>query len=146
MLDYFAPNDVTKEENRYQKEVRKGTNNPDTNNDVAFTQQELQTALKNFNPKKGADGITSDILLLAFNLFPMFFTMIHNKCLSEGCFPKQWKQSTIIPIVKPGKEQSREVSKCRPISLTDVGGRKLLEKLPINRQDSLSCFFQQLHE
>jgi len=38
----------------------------------------------------------------------------------------------IIPIVKPGKEGSDEVSKFRPISLLASGG-KVLEKLLINR-------------
>jgi hypothetical protein len=37
-----------------------------------------------------------------------------------------------MPIVKPGKEGSDEVSKYRPISLLDSGG-KVLEKLLINK-------------
>jgi hypothetical protein len=38
----------------------------------------------------------------------------------------------IIPIVKPGKEGSTEVTKYRPISLLNVGV-KVLEKLLIDR-------------
>jgi len=38
----------------------------------------------------------------------------------------------IIPIIKPGKEESDEVSKFRPISLLDLGG-KVLEKILVNR-------------
>jgi hypothetical protein len=38
----------------------------------------------------------------------------------------------IILIIKPGKEESDEVSKFRPISLLDIGG-KVLEKILINR-------------
>jgi len=38
----------------------------------------------------------------------------------------------IIPIIKPGQEGSEEVSKYRPISLLDTGG-KVLEKIMINR-------------
>ena len=38
----------------------------------------------------------------------------------------------IVPIVKPGKEGSDNVSKFHPISLLDTGG-KVLEKMLINR-------------
>jgi len=38
----------------------------------------------------------------------------------------------MLPTVKPGKESSYEVSKYRPISLLNTGG-KVLEKLMINR-------------
>jgi hypothetical protein len=38
----------------------------------------------------------------------------------------------MIPITKPGKENSTGVSKFRPISLINMGG-KVLEKLLINR-------------
>jgi hypothetical protein len=42
------------------------------------------------------------------------------------------KKVKILPIIKPGKENSTEVTKFRPISLTNVAG-KILEKLLINR-------------
>jgi hypothetical protein len=41
---------------------------------------------------------------------------MYNGCL-RGVFPKKWKVAKIIPITKPGKEDSYEVSKYRPISL-----------------------------
>ena len=53
-------------------------------------------------------------------------------CLKEGCFPKKWKHSVIIPITKPGKEECNDVSKYRPISLINIWG-KLLEKLMSDR-------------
>jgi hypothetical protein len=59
-------------------------------------------------------------------------TEIYNQCLKKGCFPRRWKTAKIIPIVKPGKENSMEPSKYRPISLLNIGG-KVLEKLLINR-------------
>jgi hypothetical protein len=90
--------------------------------------------LRKFNLKKapGEDGLTSDILIRAFQVFPLFFTQLYNVCLREGCFPKQWKHSVIIPIIKPGKEKCNEVSKYQPISLINIGG-KLLEKMTIDR-------------
>ena len=50
----------------------------------------------------------------------------------KGLFPKIWKRSIIIPIIKPGQEESEKATKYRPISLLNVSG-KVLEKLMINR-------------
>ena len=50
----------------------------------------------------------------------------------EGCLPKIWKQSIIIPIIKTGKEECNVASKYRPISLINIGGN-LLERLMIDR-------------
>jgi len=57
---------------------------------------------------------------------------VYNKCLKGGCFPKQWNKSSIVPIIKQGKEDIRDASKYRPISLLKVVG-KVLDKLMINR-------------
>jgi hypothetical protein len=65
-------------------------------------------------------------------LFLIFIYTLYNECLRKGCFPKKWKKVKIIPTTKPGKENSTEVSKFRPISLINVGG-KFLEKMLINR-------------
>ena len=54
------------------------------------------------------------------------------KGLKQGLFPTEWIKAKLIPIIKPGKERSYEVSKYRPISLLNIGG-KVLEKLMINR-------------
>jgi hypothetical protein len=57
---------------------------------------------------------------------------VYNKCLKEGCFPKQWKKSSIVPIIKQGEEDITDASKYRPISLLNVAD-KVLDKLMINR-------------
>ena len=59
-------------------------------------------------------------------------TELYNKCLRDGCLPKQWKKSSIVPIIKQGKEEARDASKYRPISLLSVAG-KVLDKLMIDR-------------
>ena len=78
------------------------------------------------------DRITSDIFLRTFNKFPRLVTAIYNQCLKRGSFPRRWKTANIIPIAKPGQENSMEPSKYRPVSLLIIGG-KVLEKLLINR-------------
>jgi len=42
------------------------------------------------------------------------------------------EKSSIVPIIKQGKEDIRDASKYRPISLLNVAG-KVLDKLMINR-------------
>jgi hypothetical protein len=79
----------------------------------------------------GEDDIISLILLRAFKIFPRLITTLFNGCLRTGYFPKIWKRAKFIPIVKPGKENSAEVSKFRPVSLINIG--EILEKALINR-------------
>jgi hypothetical protein len=57
---------------------------------------------------------------------------MYNGCLRYGVLPQRWKRAKLIPIIKPGKENRYKVSKYRPISLLNVGG-KVLEKVMINR-------------
>jgi hypothetical protein len=57
---------------------------------------------------------------------------MYNGCLRKGVFPKRWKRAKLIPIVKPGKEGSQEVTKFRPVSLLNIEG-KIMEKILITR-------------
>lgn len=135
MMENFVPEDSEQYDTERHKELRRLTTEPmDTPDDMEFTTAEILAVLKNFNSKKspGEDGITSDILLNAFRVFPRFFTTLYNKCLKSGTFPERWKRSVIVPIIKPGKEGSESVTKYRPISLLNISG-KVLEKLMINR-------------
>jgi hypothetical protein len=59
-------------------------------------------------------------------------TAIYNECLRRGCFPTNWKTARILPITKPGREDSTDPSKFRPISLNNTAG-KVLEKLLFKR-------------
>ena len=135
MMEYFIPEDSNSCDSVHHKTIRQLAVEPlDTPDDMEFTKEEIQAVLEKFHPSKalGEDGLNSEILLRIFKLFPTFFTKTYNECLRKGYFPKQWKRSIIIPIVKPDKEGSTEVTKYRPISLLNVGG-KVLEKLLIDR-------------
>jgi hypothetical protein len=131
MMDYFIPEDSESSDSAHHKCIRHEIEEPlDTPDDVEFTKEEILTVLEKFDPSEapGEDGQNSEILLKIFERFPAFLTGLYNKCLRKGYFPKQWKHSLIIPIIKPGKEGSTEVTKYRPISLL-----KVLEKLLIDR-------------
>jgi len=135
MVNHLIPEDIEEEESYYHKQIRKTVEEPiDTRDDTEFTQGEIKQTIESFNGKKapGIDGITSGIYLRAFNTLPRLITEIYNQCLKRGCFPRRWKVAKIIPITKPGKENSKDPSKYRPISLLNIGG-KVLEKLLITR-------------
>ena len=135
MLDNFLPIDDETEDHDYHKFLREKVLLPiKTQDDKEFHREEIRIIIGNMDPKKspGEDGITSDILQLVFQRYPLYMTAIYNGCLRTHTFPKIWKKARIIPIVKLGKEKSCEVSKFRPISLLNTGA-KVLEKLLINR-------------
>jgi hypothetical protein len=115
--------------------IRRLTQRPiKTTDNRQFTQHEDRQIIEGFNPRKepAPDGMTSKILILVFKTIPTTVTYIYNECLKRGCFPKKWKTAKIIPITKPGKENSLDPSKYHPISLLNIGD-KVLEKLLINR-------------
>jgi hypothetical protein len=57
---------------------------------------------------------------------------MYNGCLRTACFPRRWKSTIIIPIIKSGKKTSDDISKYRPISLINTA-EKVREKVLINR-------------
>jgi hypothetical protein len=135
MMDYFIPEDSKSSDGAHHKRTRHLMTEPlHTTDDIPFTMFEIKAALEKFDPWKapGEDALNSNVLLQVFRNFPAFVTEIYNECLQRGHFPNYWKRSILQPIVKPGKEGLNEVSKYRPISLINTGG-KLLEKLPIDR-------------
>jgi len=135
MMDTFTPKDNRRDDNDYHKQVRALTKQPaNTADDWEFTLEEISNIIASMNNNKapGEDGITGVIYNHAFKMVLTFITAIYNGCLKQGIFPTKWKKAKLIPIIKPGKENSYEVSKYHPISLLNIGG-KVLEKLMINR-------------
>ena len=80
----------------------------------------------------GPYGITNEVVKLIFKAIPKTMTLLYNECLRKGSFPAKWKIAKVIPITKPGKEESGDPSKYRPISLLNTE-EKVLEKLLIQR-------------
>jgi hypothetical protein len=125
---YIYPEDNAQDDTDRHKNVRRLTEQPiETTDDREFTRDEIRQIIEGFSPRKapGPDGITSEILILVFKSIPQTVTSIYNEYLKMGCFPKNWKMAKIIPIAKPGKEDSLDPSKYRPISLLNIGGKVL---------------------
>jgi len=134
MIRYFTPEDIQNDDNEYHKQLRAQTKELTvTPDDKEFTEQEIKNVVANIGHNKapGEDVITSEIFKNVVDILSGYITDIHNGCLRSGTFPTRWKKAKILPITKPGKESSEEVSKFRPINLLNIGG-KVLEKVLIN--------------
>jgi hypothetical protein len=68
------------------------------------------------------------IKVFFFEIFPNYITAMYNACLRRGIFPEKWKRVKLIPITKPGKENSEDISKFRPISLLNTEGKVRIAK------------------
>ena len=119
-----------RDDNDYRKQVRAQALLPThTADDREFTIEEARITDDTMNNRKAPedDGINGDIYNYTFKTLPKFITAMYNGCLKHGIFPTRWKRAKLIPIIKPGKENSYDVPKYRYISLLNVGG-KVLEK------------------
>ena len=135
ILQILTPEDNQADDTEMQKHTRAlAQEDIDTDDDKEFTVQEVRNVVMSMGKNKapGEDGIPSEVLKSVVEILPRYMTSIYNGCLRKGTFPQRWKKALIIPITKPGKAESEEASKFRPISLLNTGG-KVLEKLLINR-------------
>lgn len=87
--------------------------------------RDLRNIVKNMaNKRSSVDGINIDILKASFEVIGQHFLQLINKSLERGCFPKDWKTSTIIPIEKIAN--TRKCEEYRPINMVP-NYEKLLE-------------------
>jgi hypothetical protein len=73
MLKHFVPDDREDSDNKLHRKIRKENQEPpNTADDKDFTKEELIANLETFNSKKapGEDGLTRDILIREFQVFP----------------------------------------------------------------------------
>ena len=105
-----------------------------------FSSIELSTAISQLSTSTslGPDQITYPLLSHLPQSALHFLLYIFNLSWSTHTFPSAWKQSTIIPILKPGKP-SDSPSSYRPISLTSCTS-KLFERMVLGR---LTYFLEQ---
>ena len=102
-------------------EMRKDTssdNLPDAMH-KPITMAELKKAIKKLKKKKspGPDGITNEMIIHLGSLAMSKLLDIFNLSWRNGDVPQIWKEATMMPILKKGKNKSQALS-YRPISLT----------------------------
>ena len=96
--------------------------NFDNNNDhpynAPFSLDELETALNNSNNSSaGPDEIPYGILKQLPETGKECLLKVMNHIWETGDFPPHWKEATVLPIPKPGKDLS-DPKNYRPIALT----------------------------
>ena len=85
-----------------------------------FTIKELKTALsKEKSTAPGGDTVHYDMLKQLNDKAKFQLLHLINKSWNKGELPTQWKESTIIPLLKPNKDPHQPQS-YRPISLTSA--------------------------
>ena len=85
---------------------------------VPFNITELTEALMNKKDSaSGADQITYYMLKHIPDNFNEILLHFYNQIYTTGDFPSNWREATVIPLPKPGKDK-HEPQNYRPISLT----------------------------
>jgi potassium voltage-gated channel Eag-related subfamily H protein 8 len=86
-----------------------------------LTLSELHAVLRQLKTKKSPcqDGITNEMLIQLGCLATGKLLEIYNLFWREGQFPQIWRETTMIPIHKAGKDRNK-ASSYRPISLTSI--------------------------
>ena len=134
MLEYFTPEDKKLEDNNYHKQVRgKVSRPPDTPDDCEFTIDEIRRVIEGMDNKKapGEDGITAEIFKQTFKILPKSITAMYNGCLKTESSQRYGRRQKSYRL-RNQTQNSPDVTKYRPISLLNIGG-KILEKALINR-------------
>ena len=119
---YSSSNNYTPTFQRYKNTAEKSKLNFNSNNqenyNSPFSIEELKTSLsKAHNTACGPDGIHYQLLKsLPDPCLDVLLSLMNDIWLS-GNVPSVWKQATVVPIPKPGKDHS-DPSNYRPIALT----------------------------
>lgn len=129
-----SSNNLSEEENMSKAEtkrlyevVQRKVRSEDKYN-VPFTMGELKSVLtKCKKSAPGKDGISFIMLSQLSEKGLQKLLGIYNKVWEEGKILSGWKEAVIVPIKKPGKDQSKPTS-YRPIALTSHID-KLMERL-----------------
>ena len=107
------------------------SSNEEAYNDL-ITMDEMEDALKQCHTTApGNDEIPFDMLLRLPERGKQFLLDLFNRIWIESLLPAGWREATVLPLLKPGKEPSSPES-YRPISLTCCTC-KLLEKIVNHR-------------
>ena len=147
---------IIKNSNIKQTEVHVASqinNNVDYNKD--FELYEIKSAIASLNDKSamGQDAFHNSFLTHFPDILLENIQIAINKIWRSGNIPKHFKQSTLLPILKNGKDPS-SVDSYRPISLISCFA-KLIEKLVYkrlysyienkNRLPKFQCGFRKQH-
>lgn len=96
------------------------------------------------NTSPGSDGITVDLLKIAWPIIGLHVRFLYTRCISLGHHPQPFKEAEAVFIPKTGKRDQTMPSAWRPISLLSCLG-KGLERLISRRISILALQYEILH-
>lgn len=96
------------------------------------------------NTSPGSDGITVDLLKIAWPIIGLHVRFLYTRCIALGYHPQPFKEAEAVFIPKAGKRDQTMPSAWRPISLLSCLG-KGLERLIGRRISILALQYKILH-
>ena len=104
-----------------------------------ITKFELENAIFSLKKKSapGKDGISIELIQLAYILLETILLRLFNACLKISHHPTKWKVAKITVLKKPNKETYKTPKSFRAISVLDTLG-KILQKILYERLNWLS--------
>src|SRR5699024_5966234 len=90
-----------------------------------FSHEEIADAVERQHDGKspGEDGLSANILRMAYRHASDVFDRLYNCCLKYRCFPLWFKSSIVKAIPKPSSTDLQNPKSWRPISLLSVPGK-----------------------
>ena len=129
---------LTKEELKFREQFEKNYTDPKPDNNKEFnkpiTKEELDLAIKGIvhkNRAAGLDKVNYQMLCNMPDNMKEIYLRFFNKCFKLGKMPQNWKEASVMPLLKPGKSAC-DVDSYRPISLTPHTS-KIYERIIKNR-------------
>ena len=137
----FFPDDDTAKDSDQQRDIRAQTAKtgpPNSQLELLFSKHDVEEVISNIDVKKypGPDGIDWVMVKRLHEHLPNFWLTLFNKCLSLGCFPKEWNKARVIAITKSDKNKLHSALGYRGIILLHIPG-KCLEKLVTERLNTI---------
>lgn len=84
----------------------------------------------------GLDGITGEMVKAIWKVVPSFLVSLYADCISEGCFPNDWKVADVVILLKSPDKDRTSARSYRGICLLPVLG-KVLERIMVDRLQRL---------
>lgn len=80
---------------------------PDWREEDRMTKEEISLAIKKMRNCKapGPDGIMGSVIKLVSMELNELIAQLFTECFKKGCFPKQWKEASLVLLRKAGKPE-----------------------------------------
>lgn len=131
IMNGIVEDDTEDEENEWQRRVRADIIHREYRENVEdFNENELTDAIMDIKNKKapGNDRLKGELIKHSYQTLKREWLQIANDCLKKGYFPKVWKIGLLKAILKAPKNDPKDISSRRPLTMLPEMG-KVLERM-----------------